>query len=289
MLKSHLCVTDICTECVKYVNKQTRKNTGNDSRVWNHISCLADIGGQTNTLFTVQYINHGFDPSTYWIPWQWLPLNCEPMCVKSHSDSPTPLLPPWGNSPAWRAGKYLNVCVNMGRLGLTAKHLWTTVLIAHVNMDQCVCVSVCGSFKRVQVWLFARWVYHPVWLFVSDGGSSSYKRNTVFPLVWPPSQQEQESNLPGVSSSTVSSCENVHVEAPYVSCVLTSKGNAKMCLVHCSMSLLMGLEQRSGFLPDLHTEYEGFWEAVLFCKCSGVNTYAIFATSVIANSVLLYR
>lgn len=50
-------------------------------------------------LYIAPHINHFFDPTSYRIPWQWMLLICEPMRVKS--------LRPWGDSPLWRAGKYL--------------------------------------------------------------------------------------------------------------------------------------------------------------------------------------
>lgn len=84
---------------IKYVNQRWGKTLAMTALREIPIYDVCQPWEGRRILYTAQHINHFFDPTSYRIPRQWLLLVCEPMCVES--------LWPWGDSPLWRAGKYL--------------------------------------------------------------------------------------------------------------------------------------------------------------------------------------
>lgn len=99
MLKSLFGFSALCSGRIKYVNQQGGKTLAMTALREIPIHDVCQMWEGRRILYTAQHINHFFDPTSYRIPWQWLLLICEPMCVKS--------LRPWRDSPLWRTGKYL--------------------------------------------------------------------------------------------------------------------------------------------------------------------------------------
>ena len=144
LLKSPLGFSALGSGWIKYVNQQGVKTLAMTALCEITIYDVCQTWAGRRVLYTAQHINHFFDPTSYRIPWQWLLLICEPMCVKS--------LRPRGDSPLWRAGKYLQMCVStwVHRAALQNTHkplCWWPVS---------TWFSVCGSIRRLQVLLFTR-------------------------------------------------------------------------------------------------------------------------------------